>query len=102
MELRVITLNAWGLWVVAKRRQERVAALAQFLRRQASVHLIDSCLYARYVCTSWNQQMEGSSAALQTVPAQHHAPHAAAVPHEAAPPAPPDVMLLAAPPAPPT
>ncbi|EFN60044.1 hypothetical protein CHLNCDRAFT_133272 [Chlorella variabilis] len=49
MELRVITLNAWGLWVVAKRRQERVAALAQFLRRQASVHLIDSCLAA---CTA--------------------------------------------------
>ncbi len=32
-QLSVLTLNAWGLWVVSRRRQERMAALADFLRR---------------------------------------------------------------------
>jgi hypothetical protein len=33
--LKVLTLNAWGLWLVSKRRRERMAALAALLRRQA-------------------------------------------------------------------
>ncbi|PSC75873.1 neutral sphingomyelinase [Micractinium conductrix] len=31
--LKVATLNAWGLWLVSKRRTERMAALADYLRR---------------------------------------------------------------------
>lgn len=34
--LRVVTLNAWGLWLVSRRRAERMAALAAWLRRCAA------------------------------------------------------------------
>ena len=33
LQLSVLTLNTWGLWLVARRRQERMAALADYLRR---------------------------------------------------------------------
>lgn len=32
MQLRVLTLNCWGLWLVAKRREERLRWLAEFLK----------------------------------------------------------------------
>lgn len=32
-QLRVVTLNTWGLWLVSRRREERMAALADWLRR---------------------------------------------------------------------
>lgn len=35
MQLRVLTLNTWGLWLVSRRRADRMAALAAFLRRCA-------------------------------------------------------------------
>ncbi|PRW50999.1 neutral sphingomyelinase [Chlorella sorokiniana] len=32
LRLRVVTLNTWGLWLVSRRRTERMAALADWLR----------------------------------------------------------------------
>ncbi|KAG1679979.1 hypothetical protein FOA52_007043 [Chlamydomonas sp. UWO 241] len=39
--VRVLTLNAWGLWLVSKKRVERMAALADYL---ASAHHLDVVL----------------------------------------------------------
>lgn len=31
-DMRVLTLNCWGLWLISKKREQRIAALAQWLR----------------------------------------------------------------------
>ncbi|KAL4429990.1 hypothetical protein ABPG77_004360 [Micractinium sp. CCAP 211/92] len=35
MEVSVLTINCWGLWLVSRHRQQRMAALAAFLRSEA-------------------------------------------------------------------
>lgn len=47
MEVSLLTINCWGLWLVSRHRQQRMAALAAFLRcapcsarpLQCSLHL---------------------------------------------------------------
>ena len=35
LKLKVVTLNTWGLWLLSKRREERMRALAAWLRAGA-------------------------------------------------------------------
>ncbi|KAL4444071.1 hypothetical protein ABPG75_011808 [Micractinium tetrahymenae] len=46
MEVSVLTLNCWGLWLVSRQREERMVALAAFLRSEtctADVVLLQEC-----------------------------------------------------------
>lgn len=38
MEISVLTLNCWGLWLVSRQREQRMAALAAFLRCLAALY----------------------------------------------------------------
>ena len=50
VSLRIVTLNCWGLWIVAKRRQYRMDGIASWLSKSDAVRPQNGC-HTQHFCT---------------------------------------------------
>lgn len=64
LKLKVVTLNTWGLWLLSKRREERMRALAAWLRAGAEEADVVTLQEVR-TSQGWGGRWGGRSAALE-------------------------------------